>query len=592
MKKLVLYLCILIGEIINMNDVQAQEFSKLLDGYQAYNRFWGSILVMHDGKVLFQKNYGYSNYDSKQKNNANTFYNLASVTKTITAAAILKLHDEGKLNIYDRVDKYLPNFIDDQTQDIRIINLLNHTSGMTANICQSDDQGNGLVLPDKNPVTRDSLIAKFKHTALKFKPGTKFEYNNYAYTLLAFIVEQVSGTDFATYLNKEIFLPSNMHNTFFKPNLPVVSSTGYSGIGTNNIQPVNSEEYNPTWILGAGGMYSTADDMSKFINSVFSNKLFSEKTKALMLDTCVESSFPGVKWTLGWSKHSFENETYYTHGGSDNGYSTQIVYIPSKNISVIILSNLVKDLKNESIKGAKFSFVEDISENILKLLYNKEVTFLPVPVKSTNKSIVGMYNLDESNKISVSFKDNSLILTFDKSSLFDYIMNAEVKETSENISTCHKFSTSIVSGEFEGFEKYVSDDMRKNLFNKESIAKLTGGWNYITAQSGKYISNTIYNVKKEQGNTNYYIAYHFEKNEIVTVLSFNDTNVLQGLFILNVLPKCNIAQVELHTIGENKYFVDGYRYGGYKDYIVLFDKEKQKIIFKTDDEEFFAFKTK
>ncbi len=569
----------------------AQDFTKILKGYEAYNRFWGSILVVQNHHVVFQANNGFANIDLKIPNDTNALYNLASVSKTLTAAAIFKLHDQGKLSVFDRVDKYLPGFIDADSKNIRIINLLNHTSGMEANICQSDDQGNGLVLPDNKPVSRDSMLAKFCHTKLKFVPGTEFEYNNYGYVLLAYIIEKVSGDNFATYMQHEICQPAGMYHTFFKSALSEPASTGYAGIGTIERKPVTAQEYDPSWIMGAGGMYASVTDMSKFIDAVFSNRFFSENTRHLMLDSCVNSTFPNVQWTLGWEKQTFENETYYAHSGSDNGYSTKIIYMPSKKLSIIILSNLVRDLTDESIKGAKFSFVEDISENILQLMFQQQVEFLPLPAKNTDLSICGSYQLDSLHTMKVFSRNDTLMLSFCPLSIFDYSIHLPLSENSENMNICRKFSDAIVSGNLEGFEVYVSDDLKANLFNKEAIGRLTGGWNFITAQSGAFQSYTIYKVDNDQSSLSYHIAYHFEKSEVLMVLTFNAGGIIQGLFILNILPRCAIVPVQMYAVGENHYFVDGYHYGGYPDFRITFDPVCHALNFKSYADSFSAVKS-
>lgn len=570
--------------------VQSQDFPKLLDGYFAYNRFWGSVLIVQNDKVLFQKSYGFADMDKKIKNDANSIFKLCSVTKTMTSAAIMKLHDEGKLSIYDRVDKYFPGFIADDTKDIKIINLLNHTSGLTANISQRDDQGNGMVLPGKNPITKDSLIAKFKNTKLKYQPGTRFEYNNYAYTLLAYIIEQVSGLDYASYLNKELFKPANMSHAYYEPNLTCSSSVGYVGMGTSDIQPVPVGEEHPSWYMGAGAMYSTTTDLANFINAVFTNQFFSDKTTRLMLDTCVQSSFPGKEWALGWDKQKTDNVTCFGHSGNDNGFATRISYIPSKNISIVILSNLTRAIVNGAIQGANHTFVNEIADKIVNLINNKEVSYLPIPKEKANIKICSKYKLDDSHVMDVSMQNDSLFLSLDRNTLFDYIYNKEISDVSGNVAVCRTLTTSILSGILsDGFEKHATSEMQK-IFQNDQFIGLVGAWKHITSQSGYFLSYTIYNKKTEPGNTTYFIACHYEKSEITMNVSFNDQGLIQGFFITSILPKCMIDKVNINTVGKDEYFVDGYKYGGYKDYRIKFDKTQQTLNFKTDGEEFTAVK--
>jgi len=589
MKSSTICCLVIIAGMLHLNG-KAQDFSKLMNGYNAYNRFWGNILVLQGEKVLFQNSYGFADKENAIKNDSMTVFNLASVTKTFTCAAIMRLHDQERLSIYDRVDKYFPGFIADDSKDIKIINLLNHTSGLSANIFQSDDQGNGLILPEKYSISKDSLIAKFSHTKLKFQPGTKFEYNNYAYTLLAFIIEQVSGCSYENYLKNEFFQQAKMDHTFYKPDLNIEPALAYSGLGTNYIHAVGKSEFHSSWIMGAGDMYSTTSDLANYYSALFTNQFFSEKTKHLMLDTCVEASSPGLKWALGWSKYELDGTICFAHSGNDNGCSTKIIYIPSDDIYVIILSNLSRDINNESLQGAKFSFVDNISDQVVKLIQNKEVGFLPVPEGKATKKNRGNYKLDDTHNLKITYQNDSLFLSVDQVTLFDYNLNKSLQEDSENITVCRNFSVAINSGEFDEFEKNVTPEMQEQLFNKESIGKLIGGWRNLISESGKYQSYTIYKVNTEPGNTSYSIAYHFEKSDILMVLSFNDSGLMQGLFITSILTKCTVSKVALIPVATNKYFVDGYRYGGYKDYMVEFEKSTGNLSLKSLNEEFSALK--
>jgi len=588
MKRITLLAIIIL--LLMMGSAHPQDFSKLLDGYFAYNRFWGSILIVQNDKILFQKSYGFADKDKKIKNDANTLFNLASVTKTMTASAIMKLHEEGKLTVYDRVDKYIPGFINDDTKDIKIINLLNHTSGIAANFGQSDDQGKGMVKPGKEPISLEQLIAKFKDTKLKNQPGTKFEYNNYAYTLLSYIIEKVSGMDYPTYLNKAIFSKAGMSNTFYKLNLTKKSAIGYEGIGTLNVRPVANDEHHPSWILGASDIYSSTNDLAKYVRAEFTYQILSDKTVKMMLDTCVESRFPGVKWSLGWTKQTAGDLVWYAHSGNGDGFATKIGYIPTKNISIIILSNLVRDDRTEDIRSTAYTFVEEIAENAIKVINNKGLTYIPVPKGKADKKICGKYKLDDSHFMNISLQNDSLYLSADSVTVFDYIYNKEITDNSNNVNVCKTLSTSFLTDNFDGFEKNATKDLQQGLFNKKGFGDLSGVWKYITSKSGKYQSYSIYDIKIRTGNTVYFMAFHFEKSDLLMELSFNDEGLINGFFITSILPKCMIQKINMVAVGKGEYFIDGYKYGGYKDYRIKFDITQQTLNFSAEGDEFNAMK--
>lgn len=561
--------------------VKSQSIAELFDGYYAYNRFWGSVLILQNEKVLFQGSYGYANQDQKVKNDENTLFDLGSVTKTMTAVAILKLHDEGRLSVFDRVDKYIPGFLADNTDSLTIINLLNHTSGMSANLGRKDDQGIG-ILPGTEPIGREQLVDKFRGTKLKSKPSTKYEYNNYGYFLLAYIIEKVSGMDYSAYLHQALFGNLKMYDTRFKLDLVKKPAMGYSGVGTNYIQQVN-DPFHPSWIIGAGYVYSSVSDLSRYVSAVFTSKIFSDKTLKLMMDSCFNTGKQKRQWSLGWERQKVDGLDWYSHGGGIFGFSTRIGYLPEKGITIIILSNLVKDLKFDEIYSAKFSFVDEITEKTIKILNNKEVPYLPVPKGRIDKRIAGSYQFDKSHNALVTIQNDSLFLTADVKNnftLFDYNLNKELKDTMGNYRTCKLLVRSLLSSNFDGFEKYGKEGM----FNSKIAGQLNNAWKYYLSKGGLLSS---YNIFSKTGN-NYYIAFHLEKAEIVMQVSFNDQNLIQGMFFPSVLPKCSVQSVQLVPVGRDEYVVDGYRNGGYIDFRVKYDHQKRQLSFHNDNESFKA----
>ncbi|MGE0077317.1 MAG: serine hydrolase domain-containing protein [Bacteroidales bacterium] len=566
---------------------KSQSVDDLLNGYYAQNRFMGSVMIVEDGKVIFQKGYGYADIANKVRNDESTIFDLGSVTKTMTAVAIMKLHDEGKISVYDRVDKYIPGFISDSTDKITIINLLNHTSGMSANLGRIDESGKG-VIPGTEPVLIDSLIAKFKNSKLKSIPGKKYEYNNYGYTLLAYIIEKVSGMDYPTYLQKEIFTKVVMPNTSYKLNMTKESAIGYNGIGSSNLVPAK-DEFHPSWIIGAGYMYSSTVDLAKYIDAVFSGKLFSAKNLKFMMDSCVNIGASKRFWALGWEKRNIAGFDFYSHSGGIFGFSTKIGYIPEKNISIIVLSNLTKEIKFDDIYSAKFSFVDEITESIVKIINGEKVALLPAYSRKPNASVSGKYKFDDSHFATLLIRNDSLFLTTEQKddfTMFDYVYYREITDTSARYSICKEFAKAILNANFDGFDQYASDEIKVALFNPKGIAQINGGWKYYASKSGDFKSFNICSISEN----NYSIVFHFEKTEIVMQLSFNSRSLIQGLFFKKVVPKCTVYNVSLIPVGNNEFFIDGYKYGGYNDYRVKFDKNTNALNFKSETEDFTAVK--
>ena len=140
--------------------------NELFESYAIYNRFIGSVLISQDNRILYERSFGYADLENHKKNTANSIFNIASVTKPLTAVGIMKLVEDGRLTLETSINTYFPNFIPDFSKDITVRHLLNHSSGMQANVGRIDDEGNGL-MPGNKEVSLEELIELFKDSKLK-----------------------------------------------------------------------------------------------------------------------------------------------------------------------------------------------------------------------------------------------------------------------------------------------------------------------------------------------------------------------------------------------------------------------------------------
>jgi CubicO group peptidase (beta-lactamase class C family) len=593
MKKKALILLTIVLVLIS-NQGRAQSISDLIDGYFAYNRFWGNVLVVQNGKIIFQKSYGFADKERNIKNESATLFYLASVTKTVTATAIFRLHEEGKLSVYDRVDKYVPGFINDKTDSLTILNLLNHTSGMVANISHSDDFSKEVTThPDKEIVSLEQLIDSYRDTKLKSKPGVRYDYNNYGYLLLAYIIEKASGMDYMSYLRNAIFPEAGMTETTDQKNLPRQPAVGYFGIGTGNIIPVKYE-VNPSWLIGATGLYSSTQDLSKFVRAVFSCRMFSRQTLDLMIDTCINIHKENIFWTAGWQKEEIDGHNFYSHGGSKEGFSTLAGYIPDDDISIIILSNLVRDFTGGGLRSVNFSFVDDITSDIIRIIHGKSVACLPVPKGKASRNPAGNYKLDDNHYMNVYFQHDSLFLSADPTSnftLFDYNLYREINDSTSNYKVCKRFTSSILENNSDGFGLYATEEMQHAFFNEKGFISLMNFWGKVISHDGQYLSSNICEKVVKPYGADYKLVYHFERSELIMQISFNEQGLINGFYILKVLPKCNVKTVNLIPVNKDEYFVDGFMYGGFKDFNVKYDRICRTLNFKNDDGTYTALRT-
>jgi len=319
--------------------------------FAATGNLSGTVLVARNGQILFEQSYGMANYEWQIPNSAKTRFHIASVSKPFTAAAILQLQEQGRLQVSDPISRYLPDF--PQGDRVTLDQLLTHTSGIP--------DINGLEDYDtfaRSPHTLDQQIAKFAGLPLQFQPGSKTSYSNSNYILLATIIEKVSGQNYADYLAAHIFAPCGMHDT------------GQDGDATRII-PFSAAGYEPVELIGykkspyldwsnktgSGSLYSTADDLLRFDRALNAGKVLSEATRK-------KYYVEGDENTYGWyfynrsEQHGFESGHRLMAGkGHGTGFSAELDDYPDDGLTIIILSNSFSTVTQDPIIGGLAAIV-------------------------------------------------------------------------------------------------------------------------------------------------------------------------------------------------------------------------------------------
>jgi CubicO group peptidase (beta-lactamase class C family) len=299
--------------------------------------FNGCVLVAQHGVVIYKKAFGYANFKTKDSLRLNSAFQLASASKTLTAAAVLLLKDRGVIKLTDSVQKYLPGF---PYSGITIQMLLTHRSGLSNYVyfcepyCDKPNNYNGSCF---NNAAMFEIIKAYK-PGVYAKPGKKFEYCNTNYALLALIVEQASGKSFPVFMHENIFQPLGMTNTWVhdaQTDKQIKFKTiGYTGGGKPEEDTYADDVY------GDKGIYSTVEDLYKWDQALYSEKLLQKNT--------IEEAFKGYSnehkgkrnYGYGWRMiDDGKNPKIIYHNGWWHGYSTLFMRRPSDQATVIVLSN-------------------------------------------------------------------------------------------------------------------------------------------------------------------------------------------------------------------------------------------------------------
>jgi CubicO group peptidase (beta-lactamase class C family) len=304
-----------------------------------------AVLVIKDGRVVFQRGYGITDLRSHHKIGAHTNFRLASCTKQFTAMAIMLLVHDGKLRYDNRLTDIFPDF-PNYGRSITIRNLLNHTSGLQdyEDLMPASDPN----LPVEQIQIQDAGVLDLleRQTATKFEPGSKWAYSNSGYVLLGLIVQKVSGESFPDFLHDRIFAPLGMSHTIAyvrgKNEVPH-RAFGHSmegGISKETDQSPTSAT------LGDGGVYSSLADLAKWDRALRQNSLLDEREMqaALTPVEMPEGEVTGpdgspAAYGFGWFLNSYRRHRRMWHYGETMGFRTTIQRFPDDKLTIVMLCN-------------------------------------------------------------------------------------------------------------------------------------------------------------------------------------------------------------------------------------------------------------
>lgn len=292
---------------------------------QAFN---GSVLIKKDGKILLSKSYGLADKEKNISASDTTQYRIGSLTKTFTSLLIMQLVAENKLSLQDTIGKYLPTFVH---KHITIQQLLTHTSGVPS---FTNDMEKILIVMRKEQSMKE-IIYNLCSDPLEFASGSQFHYSNSGYTILAYIIEIITGKEYGQVLNEKIFVPLSMSQTSF---------------GTN---PANSKGYylgsiEPGYIIkntaGAGGISSSVTDLLKWDEALKTDKLISQTILSQSFLPRAAYDDWDADYGFGWmiDKKMFgqsKSHKIIYHPGTDLGYYSMFVRQPDTDNLIIMLSN-------------------------------------------------------------------------------------------------------------------------------------------------------------------------------------------------------------------------------------------------------------
>jgi CubicO group peptidase (beta-lactamase class C family) len=295
-----------------------------------------AALVAKDGTVVFKGGYGYANLEHRVPITPRTRFRIGSVSKQFTAAAILKLQEQGKLSVDDKLSRFIPDF--PRGHEVTIHHLLTHTSGIRSYTSKPD-----FLSSVRQFTSPESLISSFKNDPFDFEPGKRWSYNNSGYFLLGYIVGKISGKSYADFLKETFFQPLGMTDTGVHHWSDILEHEA-SGYAFVNGKLQKADNWDMSRAGGAGALYSTIEDLHRWNEAVFSGKVLTE-TSAKSAFTAVRTAAEDPKvpkvegYGYGWTISKQRGLEEIAHGGGLHGFHCYLLRIPQQRFTVAVLTN-------------------------------------------------------------------------------------------------------------------------------------------------------------------------------------------------------------------------------------------------------------
>jgi len=366
----------------------SQKMDTLISAYTKQYKFNGVVFVAKGGNILLQKGYGYKDFANKKFSDPKGIFQLGSITKQFTSTVILRLQEQGKLNVQDKLSKYIPDF--PSGNQITIEHLLTHTSG----IYNYTDDNKFLNNESLKHVELSRMISMMESKPLEFKPGSKFRYSNSNYVLLGYIIQKVTGKSYEDVVRQLIFSPLQMtHSGFDFKNLKDTNKVvGYLAFDKSLqlIAPLVDSSAS----FAAGALYSSVEDMYKWDRALYTGKVISQAS--------LEKAYtPRLnKYGYGWFIDSVNGKRIVQHNGGIFGFTADFLRIHADDICIVVLCN-----KSENLTS--------ITKGLTNILYG-----LPYEIPQERQSIqlseeelkqyVGEYWINNELKVNVSLEGRQL----------------------------------------------------------------------------------------------------------------------------------------------------------------------------------------
>ena len=352
-----------------------------------------AVIVSQNDDILYQGAFGQANLEHAIPLTVDSVFRLGSITKQFTAAAIMMLHEQKKLNIKDNIHQYIPDFPTEDNQ-VTIENLLTHTSGI-ANYTEDQELFSQEI---QVPTNMEKMLLRFAKHPMVFKTGEAMRYSNTGYVLLGKIIEVASGQSYANFIEQQIFLKLGMKSSRYGGSQIIPNRASGYDMGHDGI--VNASHIDMSWPHAAGSLLSTVGDLNIWFKGLRSGQLISKQSYQQMIAPFVLNDGEVSSYGYGLGLSKLNKYKTISHSGGIPGFVTNAIYLPEEDLYIAILANF---------SGTNLRLITNLLAAVT--LDIELPTFKPIKFENSKIApLTGNYRLDNED-IRKFFIENNKVYT-------------------------------------------------------------------------------------------------------------------------------------------------------------------------------------
>jgi len=483
--------------------------------------FSGGALLVRGTDTLLMKSYGEADREKRLPLATDSVYSLGSITKQFTAAAILTLEMQGRLSVNDPVGKYFDGVPADKT-GITLHHLLTHSSGLESDFSPTDYA----------PVGREEYVRRALQSRLLFKPGDGYEYSNAGYSLLAAVVERVSGQTYEDYLTERVLKPAGMRETGYKRPAWDTARVAHGfqegkdwGTILQRIQPADA----PYWALrGNGGLHTTLGDMLAWHRALSTDAVLSKAARTKYFTPYVAEGPAGRSfYAYGWAvSRSLRGTTVVQHNGGNGVYVAEFLRFPDEDAMLFLVST------NAGMKATP------VVRSLELLLFGGTVALPPAAVPlppDLLASYAGRWGLPRGGTIATSVDGNALGVTTDSAEGLAALYPAprgQADRLAQLSARTAEFSARAFKGDVSGLLEAMGGAAAIENLRQQELDLMADREQRL----GRFVASSVLGTIPRSGDTvQTVVALRFERATVFNVYIWGPRRVL-GILAMPQLP--------------------------------------------------------